>query len=128
MPHTIRIIGPWNARFTQGESEHTEVFRVPGEIPQKEGAYQICLTRVFNRPTGLSTDSKIDLQVSGEFGGTISIELNDHPVANCCTGECQLPIQHLLQASNHLVIKIDEHEKKPIRLDLVRLVIDESDQ
>ena len=127
MPHTIRIIGPWNARFIQDGTEHVEVFRVPGELTFVENQTEIRLVRAFNCPTGLDSNSKVGIEIEGELGKGFSLNLNGHPLDSPSENERRFPVQHLLESSNQLTIRIGANDRESIRLDLVQLVIDESD-
>lgn len=128
MSHTIRLIGPWNVRFLQDGNERVEVFRVPGEFSLLEDRSNVSFARAFNRPTGLDEKSTVGICVEGDFEDEFLLELNGHPVSKSGNRDGPFPILHLLERSNQVVIKVNSLSAKSIRLDLVQLVIGESDQ
>ncbi|QDV66540.1 hypothetical protein Poly24_02270 [Rosistilla carotiformis] len=108
-PHTIRLRGPW--KLTPLEAPNAQP--LPGQIGQSwdrfiEGyAGPVLYVRHFNRPTGLSTEDRVELAIT-DCVGTAHVSLNETPLANFAAEQTpfRIDITAHLQLSNQLAIEI----------------------
>ena len=82
--HVIRLRGPWRGRVSErlATDQAPRDIRLPvaaGSLNLKPG-YYVDLSRVFNLPTGLDTDTTVAFSLGSAAGEVIQASLNKQPL------------------------------------------------
>jgi len=78
MTHRIRLRHPWtredligvDPRVSDGQGDNHR------KVPSPEW-HQVAFTRRFNRPTGLTVEDRLGIEMSGHLGQIVAVQLND---------------------------------------------------
>lgn len=78
MAHRIRLRHPWmrddligvDPRAGEGQGDND------GET-QSPAWHQVAFTRRFNRPTGLTAEDRLGIEMSGHLGQIVAVQLNE---------------------------------------------------
>ena len=75
--HTIRLASPWLYRC----DEEDDWARISIPDRREPGGPACCYRRTFNRPTGLTSNTMVELVLEGWLGRAIKLSLNEQVVA-----------------------------------------------
>jgi hypothetical protein len=121
MPHSIRLLGPWQLRV-----ENTELrITVPADLTDFVAPPQTAkLERRFNRPTGLTESDRVHIQMD-YTGELLDVECNGTTVEPACNdaGVTSIEVGPLLQPNNHLVFSLRYGAGDSLKLEFCAMVI-----
>ena len=104
--HTIRLRRPW-CRQRGDQSSRVDV---PDETPLSGGSStQTVYRRNFNRPTGLTSETKIRLRVESICGSLASVQINELPLTSNTSAPYEIEL-HELNAHNEIEITINDSD------------------
>lgn len=112
--HNIRLRRPWHKTLVGSDVvTRVDVPESPGEAADQASTYQYA--RRFNCPTGLDSQSKVHLAISGWNGQIVSILLNGHPLEPG-TQSMNVDVTDLLEPHNQIIIQLTGTHKAPASL------------
>ena len=134
--HEIRLAGPWQVDWVGPEdvppdtiAVENSTFPVDWEKLFGEVAGTARFTRRFNRPTGLTRETRVWLAIP-DYCGMLSVELNQKVLAILPEEDLpvRLDITHALAPHNRLVLEVtsgpercetENHRRLPVHLEIV---------
>lgn len=116
--HTIRLRRPWQKSCPgQTGASRVDVPDIPLAADMEAAAEPQCVVyrRSFNRPSGLTTATRVWLIVSGWDGALAELSLNDQPLS-ACGPPLRIEVTAAIAARNGLQVTLVADECGPPRL------------
>ncbi len=112
--YTIRLRRPWErSRIGSDQVDRIDVPELVASAGTADAEYRY--RRRFNRPTGLTTASRVYLRISGWSGRLDSITLNGHVLAHAAD-QVDTDVSDLLQNNNLIELTLCGCTDQPARI------------
>ena len=102
--HRIRLSAAWQMQLL-GDPSPSKRFRLP-QVETSKGS--VTLRRSFNRPTGLTPEQDVLLEIESIEADRYSIELNGNVLSSGSHGKSiELSLAGRLEAANQIVLRLE---------------------